>query len=165
MILPLQMSTRRKMLVLGIMAFGSLSVVTALCRFIVQKQLISDAQNTPYVMGRMIIVAGIEIQVAVIAVNLPALRSLFTSFVGSSNQSAQNTSGHRLASMDRYKQPSLKKARTPLVDMAQTLTESEEELMRQHGVAGNENIMVVTDVEVMSQKVASRSEESFDNRR
>ncbi|KAL4791152.1 hypothetical protein BDV19DRAFT_393396 [Aspergillus venezuelensis] len=93
-VLSLQMSTRRKIAVLGIICFGSLSVVTALCRFIVQKQLISE-EDTSYIMGRMIIVAGIEIEVAVVAVNLSALRSLFSNLVGSSHEtSSYHQYGH-----------------------------------------------------------------------
>lgn len=155
MVLRLQMSTRRKAVVLGIMAFGSLSVVTALCRFIVQKQLISE-EDTSYIMGRMIIVAGIEIQIAVIAVNLPALRSLFSNFVGSSNMSAPDSSAHGISSMNRYKGKASNKSAGYPKRTENTLSGSEENLMRLHGVVGEgEDILVVTNVEVSSQKLAS----------
>ena len=130
------MSTRRKAVVIGIICFGSLSVVTALCRFIVQKQLIAD-QDTPLIMGRMIIVAAIEIQIAVIAVNLPALRSLFTKLVGSSHDPASYGQGdaHRLSSLKSSDNRQLKGvfggSRRPNHALGATLTGSEEELMRQ----------------------------------
>ncbi|KAJ5365703.1 hypothetical protein N7517_008589 [Penicillium concentricum] len=158
-VLNLQMSTRRKVAVLGIICFGLLSVVTALCRFVVQKQLITDP-DTSYVMGRMVIVAGIEIQIAVIAVNLPALRSLFTKLVGSSHDptSYDQRGAHKLSSLKGGSKKSLKEH---LVEphnshdgFGATLTGSEEELMRQQGVDSSKNIRVVTNVGITSHKAA-----------
>lgn len=148
-VLKLQMSTRRKIAVLAVICFGSLSVITALCRFIVQKQLISEP-DTPYVMGHMIIVAGIEIQIAVIAVNLPALRSLFTRIVGSSHDRSTNYhhgyGAHKLSSLNR--------SRRQHENLGATLSSSEEELMRKQGGYGTSNIKVVTDVDIASQRAA-----------
>ena len=67
------MSLKRKAAVLGVICFGSLSVVTALCRFALQVQMVTNTDIT-YVLGRMIVAAAIEIEVAVVAVNLPALK-------------------------------------------------------------------------------------------
>lgn len=141
------MSRRRKLAVLGIICFGSLSVVTALCRFIVQKQLISDP-DTPYIMGRMVIVAGIEIQIAVVAVDLPALRSLFTTLVGSSHDASgygydrynKRQGAHRLGSLPSHSRGQGTSRGRRLVSRSGerdgrggTLTGSEEELVRRQG--------------------------------
>lgn len=148
-VLKLQMSSRRKIAVLAVICFGSLSVITALCRFIVQKQLISEP-DTPYVMGHMVIVAGIEIQIAVIAVNLPALRSLFTRIVGSSHD--RSTNYHH--GYGAHKLLSLNGSRKQHENLGATLSSSEEELMRRQGGYGTSNIKVVTDVDIDSQRAA-----------
>ncbi|KAL3480980.1 hypothetical protein BJX99DRAFT_194707 [Aspergillus californicus] len=160
-VLHLQMSTRRKIAVLGIICFGSLSVVTALCRFIVQDQLISQP-DTSYIMGRMVIVAGIEIQIAVVAVNLPAMRSLFSTLVGDSRDASgyqqyqDRGRAHRLSSLGSHTRgtrkglnfgPSGKSGSRD--NYGATLTGSEEDLMRQQGGDLNK-IQVVTDVDVAS---------------
>lgn len=156
-VLKLQMSTRRKIAVLAIICFGSLSVVTALCRFAVQEQLITSP-DTPYVMGNMIIVAGIEIEVAVVAVNLPALRSLFTKLAGSSHDpSSYHQGAHRLSSMKTESHRPRKgflvgASRKSHENLGATLSGSEEELMRRQGGYSDGNIKVVTNVDVSSQR-------------
>ncbi|KAJ5519802.1 hypothetical protein N7463_000255 [Penicillium fimorum] len=150
-VLSLQMSTRRKVAVLGIICFGFLSVVTALCRFVVQKQLITDP-DTSYIMGRMIIVAAIEIQIAVIAVNLPALWSLFTKLIGSSHDltSYEDRGVHNLSSLKGRSKKSLKSHD----GFGATLTSSEENLMRQQGANNSKHIRVMTNVGITSHKAA-----------
>ncbi|KAL4910295.1 hypothetical protein BDW74DRAFT_50260 [Aspergillus multicolor] len=158
-VLNLQMSTRRKITVLGIICFSSLSVVTALCRFVVQKQLISES-DTSYIMGRMVIVAGIEIQIAVVAVNLPALRSLFTNMLGSSHEASgsypysSQKGVHRPSSLKPHSESlgvrrGLRKPEPRDGALGATLTGSEEELMRQQGGSTN-HIHVITNVDVTS---------------
>ncbi|RAH41715.1 uncharacterized protein BO95DRAFT_422195 [Aspergillus brunneoviolaceus CBS 621.78] len=160
-VMRLQMSNQRKVAVLGVMCFGALSVVTALCRFEVQRQLIADP-DTAYVLGRMIIAAAIEIEIAVVAVNLPALKTLFTKLVGSSSDDLTN-GAHRLS--DYIKQGSNaagpKKAESRLSRaslqihelLSGNLTGSEEELLRQTG--GKGNITVTTNVDVASERANS----------
>lgn len=159
------MSRRRKLAVLGIICFGSLSVVTALCRFIVQKQLVSE-QGTSYIMGRMVIVAGIEIQIAVVAVNLPALRSLFTTMVGSSHEVSgysydiynKGQGGHRLGSLPSHSrgQGTSRGRRFGSRSLGERdnlgakLTGSEEGLVTQQD-NNLDKIQVVTDVDIVSQ--------------
>lgn len=140
------MSRRRKAVVVGIISFGSLSVVTALCRFVVQKQLIAE-HDTAFIMGRMIIVAGLEIEIAVIAVNLPALRSLFTKIVGSSHDLTYGQGdAHKLSSLNngsRQLKGIFGGPHSGPLDA--TLTGSEEELMRQ---GEHKGIHVMTNVDV-----------------
>jgi hypothetical protein len=63
------MSSKRKDIVLRIIYFGSFSVITALRCFFVRERPTAEA-NTFFVLGGMVIVAAIEMKVAVIAVNL-----------------------------------------------------------------------------------------------
>lgn len=152
------MSPKRKLAVLGVIGFGSLSVVTAMCRFALQVQMVENPDTT-YVLGRMLIAASIEIEVAVIAVNLPALKALFTKFVGGSTVDNSVSGGHK---MSDYKVSSNKcsKGGTTLCasqkeskackDLGATLTESEEDLLRM-GRGGE--ITVTTNIDVCETQV------------
>lgn len=153
-VLNLRMSRKRKAAVLGIICFGSLSVVTALCRFSLQYQMATNPDTT-YVMGRMIIAAAIEIEIAVVAVNLPALKSLFTKFVGSTAPDYSTNGGHKMSdykSSNGLKGSGLsstkKSARSQT--LGATLTGSEEDLLRTTGKKEAGNITVTTNVDVAS---------------
>lgn len=129
-----------------------------------QKQLASE-HDTSYIMGQMIIVAGIEIQIAVVAVNLPALRSLFTMVVGSSHEASgysydryiEAQGGNKLGSLPSHSrgQSTWRGRRFASWkpgegDLRGTLTGSEEELVRQRD-KNVDKIQVVTDLEIVSQ--------------
>jgi hypothetical protein len=103
----------------------------------------------------MIIVAGIEIQIAVIAVNLPALGSLFTKLVGNSRDptSYDERGAHKLSSLKGGSNKSLV-ARKSHDGFGATLTGSEEDLMRQYGAEYIKNIRVVTNVGITSHRAA-----------
>lgn len=133
------MSLKRKAAVLGVICFGSLSVVTALCRFALQVQMVTNTDIT-YVLGRMIVAAAIEIEVAVVAVNLPALKSLFSRFVGGSSQDYSLSEEHKLPNYRVGSNNDLKgsglsstKREPETCGMpGATLTGSEENLLRQN---------------------------------
>lgn len=61
------------------LSFGASSVIIAFCRFIVLYSFLHSG-DISWVIGEMIIVAGLEINCAIIAVNLPSMGALFTSF-------------------------------------------------------------------------------------
>ncbi|KAH8203628.1 hypothetical protein TruAng_002158 [Truncatella angustata] len=82
-VLKLQMSKRRKIAVISVISFGGSAVVVAACRFFILYELGHDP-DTSYVLGKMVIVAGFEIQLAVIAVNLPSMKVLWTKLYGNS---------------------------------------------------------------------------------
>lgn len=107
----------------------------------------------------MVIVAVLEIQIAVTAVNLPAMKALFTKITGSSN----DDSGYLGGGSGGYKMSGYKKGssgpdrktkdsshqRKPSAGtrrLGATLSESEEELVRRGG--RSENIKVTTNVDV-----------------
>lgn len=152
------MSTRRKIAVLSVICFGACAVIVALCRFIILKQL-ATSPDTSYVLGRMIIVAALEIEVAVVAVNLPGMKSLFTRISGSSKDNSASYPPGDSYNMGGYKRTgsSGKKSRkTSLLsishqrsqhtpgELGATLTGSEEELLRREGG----NIKITTNVQV-----------------
>ncbi|KAK8129974.1 hypothetical protein PG999_002354 [Apiospora kogelbergensis] len=102
-VMGLQMSPRRKFGVISVMGFGASAVVVAACRFIVLYEL-GYNPDISFVLGKMVIVAGIEVQCAVIAVNLPSMKPLWTKVVGgsgyakSSDNSGENGDGsHELS--------------------------------------------------------------------
>jgi hypothetical protein len=100
----LQMSTRRKIAVLSVVAFGSSAVIIACFRLIPLFQL-NSSTDVSWVLGIMIIVAALEIQFAVIAVNLPSLKALWMRYTGGSSsgsgQGHSNSGGYKLSSMGR----------------------------------------------------------------
>ncbi|KAF5866934.1 hypothetical protein ETB97_008740 [Aspergillus alliaceus] len=87
LLVALQASRRRKVMVLAIICFLSFSVITALCRFIALKGLAIDP-DTSTILGRIAIVAGIEIEVTGVAVSLSAMKSLFLTLSGSSYEAS-----------------------------------------------------------------------------
>ncbi|EYE98765.1 uncharacterized protein EURHEDRAFT_373853 [Aspergillus ruber CBS 135680] len=158
-VLKLRMSSRRKLAVLGVIGFGSLSVITAMCRFALQVQMVENPDTT-YVLGRMLIAASIEIEVAVIAVNLPALKTLFTKFVGGSTADNSVSDGHKMSdykvSANKYSKGSTtlcasQKESKVRKDLGATLTGSEEDLLR---MGGGGEITVTTNIDVCETQVS-----------
>lgn len=138
------MSRRKKIAVTGVLGFGASSVVVAACRFIVLAEL-GSTQDPSYVLGNMVIVAAFEIQLAIVAVNLPAMKALYSGMTGgsSNDQSEQisGSAGYKLSSLDakgkKLRSASSRKGPAgPVVDVSITrhmASESEEELwQREH---------------------------------
>jgi hypothetical protein len=161
----LQMSMRRKIAVLGVIAFGGSSVIIACFRLFPLLEL-SDDPDTSWVLGKMVIIAALEIQFAVVAVNLPSLKALWLRMTkGSSAGSGQtpNSKGYRLSGLERngkWSKGGKSKGSRGSITLAITSTESEEELFRQGGtslqlpIQGQQDlagaIKVTTDVKVQS---------------
>ena len=137
----LNMSRRKKIAVTGVLGFGASSVVVAGCRFIVLVEL-GATKDASYVLGKMVIVAAFEIQLAIVAVNLPAMKALYSGMTGGSSRDQSEpisgSNGYKLSSMDtRAKRlRSTKNPAAPVVDVSITrhmASESEEELwQREH---------------------------------
>jgi hypothetical protein len=151
----LQMSLRRKVAVLGVLVFGSSSVTIACFRLMPLLEL-NESPDTSWVLGKMVIVAALEIQFAIIAVNLPSLKALWTKFGGGSSsgsgggeRGSSNQKGYKLSSLGQIvtigsevKGPRgsrwAKKPRGGSITRLEhgvTVTESEEELCRQGGTS------------------------------
>lgn len=61
----------------SVIGFGASAVIVVLCRFVVLKEL-GSTRDISYVLGNMVIVAALEVQSAVVAVNLTAMKALFS---------------------------------------------------------------------------------------
>ena len=72
------MTLRRKITILAVLAFGMVSVTVANIRLPVLVSVTSMKTNASIDVGKMIIVASFEVQCAIVAVNLPSLKSLWT---------------------------------------------------------------------------------------
>ena len=95
------MSTRRKIGVISVVGFGASAVIIAACRLIILYQLYANP-DISHVLGRMIIVAGLEIEFAIVAVNLPSMKALYTKMVGGSSGGSGKVSGaYKLSSFER----------------------------------------------------------------
>jgi hypothetical protein len=140
------MSMRRKIAVLGVIAFGSSSVIIACFRLIPLLEL-NSSPDVSWVLGKMIIVAALEIQFAVIAVNLPSLKALWMRYTGGSSAGSgpdkSNSKGYKLSDMggtpglvgaSKSRATKSKGSRGSLTRLERGIsnTESEEELFRQN---------------------------------
>lgn len=84
----LQMPFRRKIAVISVFAFGGAAVIMGLIRFHSLRGM-QSLFDTSRSIGEIIIVAALELNLAVIAVNLPAIRSIWIK--RSSNQSTSRS--------------------------------------------------------------------------
>jgi hypothetical protein len=153
-VLKLQMSVRRKTAVIGVMAFGSSSVIIACFRLIPLMEL-NNSPDTSWVLGKMVIVAALEIQFAIIAVNLPSLKALWTRVAGGPSygsgggeRGSSKQKGYKLSSLGQIitigsegKGPGGSKwgkrahrGSITRLEQGVTATESEEELCRQGNI-------------------------------
>ncbi|KAI8943410.1 hypothetical protein NX059_001422 [Plenodomus lindquistii] len=100
----LQMTLRRKVTILSVLGFGLISVTVAILRLPVLISVTSMKTDASIDVGRMIIVAAFEVQCAVIAVNLPSLKPLWTKVRGKftsegSNDASARRRPYRLSSL------------------------------------------------------------------
>lgn len=144
------MPLRRKIAVLSVIGFGASAVLIAMLRFIILKRLGTDP-DISYVLGEMIIVAALEIEFAVIAVNLPPMKSLWNKLTGgpTSTSGGDGYSGAKAYKFQRsggsYGRPKLG-SNTDHMEL--TSIDSEKEL---YGRAQNDNdIKITTKVAVTS---------------
>tara|TARA_R110002003_G_scaffold116_28_gene10315 strand:- start:16403 stop:16957 length:555 start_codon:yes stop_codon:yes gene_type:complete len=171
------MSLRRKIAVLAVIGFGACAVIIACFRLIPLFEL-NSSPDTSYVLGKMVIIAALEIQFAIIAVNLPSLKALWMKLTGGSTtdsgQGYSGQKGYKLSSMERkarstsgvgaYASGQGRSAKSKgsrgSITRLERGTESEEELFRQGGTAlklpvqrmpmDGSGIKVTTDVNVRS---------------
>lgn len=101
--MSLQMPFRRKMAVLSVIGFGASAVIVALCRFVVLKEL-GSTDYISYILGNMVVVAALEIQSAVVAVNLPAMKALFSRVIDLSGYS-NGSAGYKLSENPYHSAP------------------------------------------------------------
>ncbi|KAF2130545.1 hypothetical protein P153DRAFT_220463 [Dothidotthia symphoricarpi CBS 119687] len=105
-VLGLQMSIRRKIGVLSVISFGASTVLVALLRLIPLVELNSSADFS-YVLGKIVVVAAFEIQLAIIAINLPSMKALWLRLTGGGSSSGSNPGRSKDG---RYKLSSMKGA-------------------------------------------------------
>lgn len=133
------MSTRRKIAVLSVIGFGVSAVLVACFRLIPLFEL-NSSPDLSYVLGKMVIVAAVEIQLAIIAVNLPSLKALWIKMTGGSSAASEPYDSRRKS----YRLSTIKSgpkgrnnrvSRGSITRMEHNVraTESEEELFNQVG--------------------------------
>ncbi|KAJ8107946.1 hypothetical protein OPT61_g8514 [Boeremia exigua] len=82
------MSTRRKIGVIAVISSG-ISAVLVACFRLIPLQEMNTSPDLSYVLGEMIIVAAIEVHLAIVAANLPSLKALWTRVSGGSSNASQ----------------------------------------------------------------------------
>ena len=147
------MSLRRKIAVMSVIGFGASAVLVAALRLIPILEL-NSSPDLSYVLGKMVIVAAVEIQLAVVAVNLPAVKALYTRITGGSTADSgkgyTGDRGYKLSSMgSKGRKIKGSTGSVTRLERGITATESEEELFRQGGMgAHGAGIKVTTNVDV-----------------
>ncbi|OCL06105.1 hypothetical protein AOQ84DRAFT_366094 [Glonium stellatum] len=153
----LQMSIRRKIGVLAVIGFGASAVLISALRLIILYELYISP-DLSYVLGKMVIVAALEVEFAVMAVNLPSVKALWNQITGGSSSGSGAASGYsgayKLSSMERkrdgqYKQSSKvsggrsgNRGSVTMLEQGVMSNESEEELFRQQGIKVTTNVAV-----------------------
>lgn len=133
------MSVRRKIAVLSVISFGASAVLVACFRLIPLFEL-NSSPDVSYVLGKMVIVAAVEIQLAIVAVNLPSLKALWIKITGGSSAASgpyySRERGYKLSTIKSSKGPSNRISRGSITRMEHNVpnTESEEELFKQAGM-------------------------------
>ncbi len=161
----LQMSTGRKLRVITVIGFGGTAVLVSMLRLIVLHQFYVNP-DFPYILGRMIIISCLEIEIAIIAANMPSMKALWSRKISKSSRSGtgSHSASYKLSDMDHSKEHRPRGSRPAGVQGSSSakdlsgkgtqtwLNESEEELF-----AGTGQIKVTTDINVKS---VSKSESS-----
>ncbi len=162
----LQMSTGRKIRVIAVVGFGGTAVLVSMLRLIILYQFYVNP-DFPYILGRMIIISCLEIEIAIIAANMPSMKALWSRKISKSSRSGtgSNSAGYKLSDLENSKEHRSKAIRSAGVrnsmagkdlsgQPSQTwLNESEEELF-----AGTGQIKVTTDIKVKSVAKSESSE-------
>ncbi|CAO2654610.1 Nn.00g113430.m01.CDS01 [Neocucurbitaria sp. VM-36] len=137
----LQMTFRRKITILSVLAFGLVSVIVAIIRLPVLVSVTSMKTDASVDVGKVIIIAAFEVQCAIVAVNLPALKALWTKLRGAGSSSGSKDPAsqrkYKLSSMDTGLPGRSKKNHSigvvTSLERGLSYNESEEELTNGHG--------------------------------
>lgn len=89
-VLSLRMNLRRKVTIISVLAFGIISVTVAILRLPVLISVSSMKTDASVDVGKMIIVASFEVQCAIVAANLPAMKALWTKVRGKYSSTGSN---------------------------------------------------------------------------
>jgi len=104
-VLTLQMNLRRKVTVVSVLAFGIISVTVAIIRLPILISVSSMKTDLSIDAGKMIIVASFEVQCAIVAANLPAMKALWGKVRGKYSSAGSyersNEKPYHLSSMRR----------------------------------------------------------------
>ncbi|KAL1610527.1 hypothetical protein SLS60_002196 [Paraconiothyrium brasiliense] len=99
----LQMPMRKKIGVISVFAFGGISVILGVIRF---HSLLKLVDLNPHVtakgVGEVIIVAALELNVAAIAVNLPAIRSIYVKYAKKYGKAGNSSSTGGISRSQTY---------------------------------------------------------------
>ncbi|OJD30039.1 uncharacterized protein BKCO1_6700011 [Diplodia corticola] len=97
----LQMTLRRRLAVLGVICTGGAAVVISALRIMVLLQF-SASPDFTWTLGKMIIVSAFEINIAIIASNMPSIKALWLNWRGgtlNSSQRSKYSQHHQLSDM------------------------------------------------------------------
>lgn len=131
------------------MLFGATSVAVAALRLPVLVS-VTTSTDTSHEVGRMVTIASLEVQCAIVAVNLPSLTSLFKSYVEARSSvrgqdGAAGQGSYKLSSLDQRRRPVETVEGISSRDRVRPDNSSEEELFQ--SLHHNTNTNIVGDKE------------------
>ncbi|KAL1639130.1 hypothetical protein SLS58_008217 [Diplodia intermedia] len=97
----LQMTLRRRLAVLGVLCTGGAAVLVSALRIMVLLEFSSSPDFT-WTLGKMIIVSAFEINIAIIASNMPSIKALWLNWQGgtlNTSQRSKYSQHHQLSDM------------------------------------------------------------------
>jgi len=92
----IQVSLRKRLILISIVTLGGVVVVVSICRLIVLNQFRKEIDAT-YALGKLIIVSSIELEMAIIAANAPSLKILWSKYISKSTYMTKEERGHTLS--------------------------------------------------------------------
>lgn len=72
------MSLRRKLSILAVVCLGGIAVLVSALRIIVALEFLADPDDTTYGLAKLVIMTCVELQVAIVTANMPAVKALWT---------------------------------------------------------------------------------------
>lgn len=109
----LQMTLRRKLQVLSVICTGGAAVLVSALRLVVLLEF-SRSLDFTWTLGKMIIISSFEINVAIIASNMPSMKALWTSWREGtlSSQQSKYSQHHQLSDIPSSGQQSRSASKT-----------------------------------------------------
>lgn len=72
------MPVKHRLQIIAVVCFGGSAVLVCALRIIVVLEFIAEPDNTTYVLAKLVIMTCIELQVAIITANMPAVKAMWT---------------------------------------------------------------------------------------
>jgi hypothetical protein len=101
----IQATVMRRLGIIATITVGGIAVVVSCLRVIILHRFAVDPDFT-YILGEMVIISAVELNVAIMASNVPSLKAVWLKHVSGSLKGTDHTSSVHLSSLGRKARPS-----------------------------------------------------------